>query len=107
MVWGAQSKFDAVGGIHETCHESLMMVPWPQDEVIHKKVFKIAGSIPAVNYLKVPKAKALGLTGRFLYLQVGMSRHNWAVSEATGNPAAAVHVTYHVSSKPSYAQAVC
>jgi hypothetical protein len=43
-----------------------------QDEVIHRKVFKIVGAIPAVNYLKVPKDKApgLGLPGRFLYLQV-------------------------------------
>jgi hypothetical protein len=41
-----------------------------QDEVIHKKVFKIVGSIPAVNFIKVPKDKPLGLTGRFLYLQV-------------------------------------
>lgn len=43
-----------------------------QDEVIHRKVFKIVGAIPAVNYLKVPKNKApgLGLPGRFLYLQV-------------------------------------
>lgn len=42
-----------------------------QDEVIHRKVFKITGSIPAVNFLKLPKEKALGLAGRFLYLQVG------------------------------------
>lgn len=43
-----------------------------QDEIIHRKVFKIVGAIPAVNYLKVPKDKAqgLGLPGRFLYLQV-------------------------------------
>lgn len=41
-----------------------------QDEVIHRKVFRIVGSIPAVNFLKVPKDKALGLSGRFLYLQV-------------------------------------
>lgn len=44
-----------------------------QDEVIHKKVFRIVGSIPAVNFLKVPKDKALGLSGRFLYLQVKAS----------------------------------
>lgn len=44
-----------------------------QDEVIHKKVFRIVGSIPAVNFLKVPKDKPLGLPGRFLYLQVKAS----------------------------------
>lgn len=51
----------------------------PQDETIHKKVFKVAGSIPAVNFIKVPKDKVLGLTGRFLYLQVGertVSQHS-------------------------------
>lgn len=41
----------------------------PQDETIHKRVFAISGSIPAVNYLKLPR-KAIALTGRFCYLQV-------------------------------------
>lgn len=40
------------------------------DEVIHKKVYKITGTIPAVNYLKLPKAKGFKLYGRFCYLQV-------------------------------------
>jgi hypothetical protein len=31
------------------------------------------GSIPAVNFLKVPTDKPLGLPGRFLYLQVKAS----------------------------------
>jgi hypothetical protein len=33
-------------------------------------VFRIVGTIPAVNFIKVPKDRPLGLTGRFLYLQV-------------------------------------
>lgn len=49
----------------------LLLLLFSQDEVIHKKVFRIVGSIPAVNFLKIPKDKPLGLTGRFLYLQVG------------------------------------
>jgi hypothetical protein len=49
---------------------TLLFLPLLQDEIIHKKVFRIVGSIPAVNFIKVPKDKPLGLTGRFLYLQV-------------------------------------
>jgi hypothetical protein len=51
------------------------------DELIHKRVLRISGSIPAVNYIKLPKGpKGLGATGRFLYLQVrraavNVSRH--------------------------------
>lgn len=33
-------------------------------------MFRIVGSIPAVNFIKLPKHKPLGLGGRFLYLQV-------------------------------------
>lgn len=51
-----------------------LLLLFSQDEVIHKKVFRIVGSIPAVNFLKIPKDKPLGLTGRFLYLQVGWCR---------------------------------
>eukprot|EP00775_Hariotina_reticulata_P002580 gene2580-2882_t len=39
------------------------------DDVIHRKVYQISGTIPAVNFVKVPKAKPLNLTGRFCYLQ--------------------------------------
>lgn len=38
--------------------------------MVHKKVFKITGAIPAVNYVKLPKAKTFALNGRFCYLQV-------------------------------------
>lgn len=50
---------------------NCLLLLFSQDDVIHKKVFRIVGSIPAVNFLKIPKDKPLGLTGRFLYLQVG------------------------------------
>eukprot|EP00878_Enallax_costatus_P032964 GHUV01036324.1.p1 GENE.GHUV01036324.1~~GHUV01036324.1.p1 ORF type:complete len:141 (+),score=25.50 GHUV01036324.1:196-618(+) len=41
------------------------------DEIIHRKVFRISGAIPAVNYIKLPKTpKGLTLHGRFCYLQV-------------------------------------
>eukprot|EP00879_Flechtneria_rotunda_P008148 GHRR01008535.1.p1 GENE.GHRR01008535.1~~GHRR01008535.1.p1 ORF type:complete len:516 (+),score=208.91 GHRR01008535.1:756-2303(+) len=40
------------------------------DDATHKTVFRISGSIPAVNYIKLPKDKALNLHGRFCYLQV-------------------------------------
>ncbi|GFH23850.1 DUF667 domain-containing protein, partial [Haematococcus lacustris] len=42
------------------------------DKIIGKKVYKVRGTIPAANYLRLPKLKAqnLGLTGRFLYIQV-------------------------------------
>ena len=47
-----------------------------QDRVIGKKVFKVRGAISAANYVRVPKLKSqtLGLTGRFLYMQVS-SQH--------------------------------
>lgn len=43
-----------------------------QDRIIGKKVFKIRGLIPAANFIRVPrlKSQSLGLTGRFLYIQV-------------------------------------
>lgn len=43
-----------------------------QDKVIGKRVFSMSGSVPAANYIQLPKAKGpiLGLTGQFLYLQV-------------------------------------
>ncbi|KAL3668425.1 hypothetical protein V7S43_006513 [Phytophthora oleae] len=46
-----------------------------QDQHIHKNVFKIRGAIAATNYLRVPRDAAkgthgLGLTGRYVYLQV-------------------------------------
>eukprot|EP00200_Dunaliella_tertiolecta_P010081 CAMPEP_0202389192 /NCGR_PEP_ID=MMETSP1127-20130417/81538_1 /ASSEMBLY_ACC=CAM_ASM_000462 /TAXON_ID=3047 /ORGANISM="Dunaliella tertiolecta, Strain CCMP1320" /LENGTH=212 /DNA_ID=CAMNT_0048990859 /DNA_START=148 /DNA_END=782 /DNA_ORIENTATION=+ len=45
------------------------------DRIIGKKVFKIRGVIPAANYIRVPrfKSQSLGLTGRFLYIQVKLS----------------------------------
>ena len=42
------------------------------DRTIGRRVIKISGKIPAVNFLQVPgvKGRALGLTGRYLYLQI-------------------------------------
>ncbi|KXZ51898.1 hypothetical protein GPECTOR_11g331 [Gonium pectorale] len=42
------------------------------DKIIGKKVFKVRGVVPAGNYLRVPRTKlqSLGLTGRFLYIQL-------------------------------------
>ena len=42
------------------------------DKVIGKKVVRIAGNVQAANFLQMPKVKGqtLGLTGRFLYLQM-------------------------------------
>lgn len=36
-------------------------------------MIKISGLVPAANYLQIPKSRNgnLGLTGRFLYVQVG------------------------------------
>lgn len=44
-----------------------------QDRIIGKKVFKVRGTIPAANFIRLPKSKGhmLGLTGRFVYMQVG------------------------------------
>lgn len=41
------------------------------DRVIGKKVFKIRGTIPASNFMQLPKKRirSLGLTGRFCYIQ--------------------------------------
>lgn len=56
------------------CPPSLSILhPSPlQDRVIGKKVFKVRGTISANNWLRVPRLRTatLGLTGRFLYLQV-------------------------------------
>jgi hypothetical protein len=40
------------------------------DDAIHRRVLRITGAIPAVNYLKLPKARGFALHGRFCYLQV-------------------------------------
>lgn len=42
------------------------------DKVIGKKVIKLTGTISAGNFIRIPKSrhKVLGLTGRFLYLQI-------------------------------------
>ena len=41
-----------------------------QDRVIKSTVFKIQGSVPAGNFIQLPKSssQSLGLTGRFMYL---------------------------------------
>jgi hypothetical protein len=40
------------------------------DDAIHKRVLRITGAIPAVNYLKLPKSRGFALHGRFCYMQV-------------------------------------
>jgi hypothetical protein len=40
------------------------------DDAIHKRVLRITGAIPAVNYLKLPKSRGFTLHGRFCYMQV-------------------------------------
>ena len=46
--------------------------PCLQDRIIGKKVFKLRGTIPANNYMQLPKSRSrsLGLTGHFIYIQV-------------------------------------
>lgn len=43
---------------------------WFQDKNLKCTVYKITGSIPAGNYIQIPKtsSQSLGLTGRYLYL---------------------------------------
>ena len=47
-----------------------------QDKQIGKRVLSISGTVPAANYVILPKkrSQSLGLTGQFLYLQV---RRHW------------------------------
>lgn len=55
------------------CPPCKTKVAWlSQDKAIGKRVFCISGSVPAANYVQLPKTKGpiLGLTGQFLYLQV-------------------------------------
>lgn len=44
------------------------------DRVTGKRVFRLAGSISAANYIQIPRAKSqlktLGLTGQFIYIQL-------------------------------------
>eukprot|EP00892_Ulva_mutabilis_P005258 jgi/Ulvmu1/3103/UM015_0143.1 len=52
------------------------------DKVIGKRVFCMSGSVPAANYILLPKAKGpiLGLTGQYLYMQIQVKQHKeWAV----------------------------
>jgi len=43
-----------------------------QDKTIGKRVFRLTGTVPAANFIQLPKTRSqsLGLTGRFLYLEV-------------------------------------
>lgn len=43
-----------------------------QDKTVKSTVFKIVGSIPAGNYIQLPKtsSQSLGLTGRYMYLMI-------------------------------------
>ena len=79
----------------------------PQDRIIGKKVFKIRGLIPAANFMRIPrlKSQSLGLTGRFLYIQVRFVKHvvlflqlGWAVLvHMLGGWAVLVHLQVHLS----------
>eukprot|EP00644_Phytophthora_capsici_P007236 jgi/Phyca11/54211/gw1.22.126.1 len=65
-----------------------------QDQHIHKNVFKIRGAIAATNYLRVPRDTAkgthgLGLTGRYVYLQV----------RRIGNQPMTIHLDFVTSKK--------
>ncbi len=42
-----------------------------QDKMLKGTVYRITGSIPAGNYIQLPKTstQSLGLTGRYMYLQ--------------------------------------
>jgi len=42
------------------------------DRLIGRQVYRISGAVPAVNYVEVPSKRvwSLGLTGRYLYLQL-------------------------------------
>jgi WD repeat-containing protein 90 len=43
-----------------------------QDKLIGKRVLAITGTVPAANYVQLPKhrSQSLGLHGRYLYMQV-------------------------------------
>jgi Protein of unknown function (DUF667) len=43
-----------------------------QDKLIGKRVLTISGTVPAANYVQLPKHRShsLGLHGRYLYMQV-------------------------------------
>jgi hypothetical protein len=62
------------------------------DDAIHKRVLRITGAIPAVNYLKLPKSRGFSLHGRFCYLQV---RCVCASCKCTGRSAAAGLLVAH------------
>lgn len=51
------------------------------DKVIGKKALVIQGNVPAANYVQLPRAKsdALGLTGRFVYLEVQLDPRKYFV----------------------------
>jgi hypothetical protein len=58
------------------------------DDAIHRRVFRITGAIPAVNYLKLPKSRGFALHGRFCYLQV---RHLVPASVCANSSNGALH----------------
>ena len=41
-----------------------------QDPSLGKRVIRITGTIPAVNYIKLPTGKSVQTPGRFCYMQV-------------------------------------
>ncbi len=64
-----------------------------QDRTIGKTVVQVSGSIPAVNYIKLPKARSgLNLSGRFLYMQASADQH--AGCHACNMVCCCQHVTY-------------
>lgn len=56
--------------------DALDAAVWLQDRTIGKTVVQVSGSIPAVNYIKLPKARGgLNLSGRFLYMQASAAQN--------------------------------
>ncbi|NXC38275.1 WDR90 protein, partial [Penelope pileata] len=67
MVMGTPGLSPSRGGWQDPCHPVLC---FPQDKTLKGTVYRIRGSIPASNYLQLPRAgsQSLGLRGRYLYL---------------------------------------
>lgn len=49
---------------------ALMHICFSQDKTLKGTVYRIRGSVPASNYIQLPKTstQSLGLTGRYFYL---------------------------------------
>ncbi|XP_077172586.1 WD repeat-containing protein 90 isoform X2 [Paroedura picta] len=63
----ASGLFKGSGGKAKETEEAPA---WPKDKTLKGTVYRISGSVPAGNYLQLPKTstQSLGLTGCYLYL---------------------------------------